>query len=63
MLNKAEVKERPEREVFYKALEVDKLQKLVGRIYFKETSAYTNDGIEECFDWLYKNTNPTQVST
>jgi hypothetical protein len=57
MLNKTDVKERPEREILYKALEVDKIQKLVSKLYVKETSAYTKDGLEESIDWLYKNTN------
>ena len=31
-----------------KALEMDKIGKLVNEAYVKETSAFTKEGIEEC---------------
>ena len=57
MFNKADLKNRPPKELLYKALEADKLQKFVGKIYTKETSAYNKEGLDECLDWMVKNAN------
>ena len=40
MLNKCDLKERPPKELYIRALEQDKLAKLVGKVYIKETSAF-----------------------
>jgi hypothetical protein len=42
-----------------KALDVDKIAKLVGKYYIKETSAYNKEGIDECFEWIIKNYTQT----
>ncbi len=55
MLNKSDNAHRVPKDILMKGLEMDKLQKFVGKLYVKETSAYTKDGLEECFDWLSKN--------
>ena len=55
MLNKSDFKDRVPRQTLYKALDIDKVQKCVGKLYVKETSGFTKDGIDECFDWLGKN--------
>jgi hypothetical protein len=55
MLNKCDLKHRPLKELLVKALEVDKISKLVGKYYIKETSAYNKEGIDECFEWIIKN--------
>lgn len=57
MLNKSDIKNRESKQTLFKALETDKLQKNVNKIYVKETSGFTKDGIDECFDWLSKNFN------
>jgi hypothetical protein len=36
-------------------LEVEKIGRLVGRWYVKETSAFNKEGIEECLEWVIKN--------
>lgn len=56
MLNKCDRKNRPPKELFVRALETDKLSKLVGRFYIKETSAFNKEGIDECLEWIIKNT-------
>ena len=55
MLNKCDFKHRPSKELLVKALDVDRLAKLVGKYYIKETSAYTKEGLDECFEWIIKN--------
>jgi hypothetical protein len=55
MLNKCDFKHRPSKEILVKALDVDKLGKLVGKYYIKETSAYNKEGLDECFEWIIKN--------
>lgn len=55
MLNKCDVLSNVPKDLFYKALEIERIQKLVGKVYLKETSAYTKDGLEESFDWMAKN--------
>ena len=35
MLNKSDNKDRTPKEILYKALDIDKLQKLVGKLYVK----------------------------
>jgi site-specific recombinase XerD len=55
MLNKCELENRIAKETLYKGLDMERIQKLVGKIYIKETSAYTKEGLEECFDWMSKN--------
>jgi len=55
ILNKSDIKDRAPKDALYKALEPEKLQKLVAKLYVKEASAYNKDGLEECFDWLIKN--------
>ena len=55
MLNKSDLPSKVPKDLFYKALDIEKMQKLVGKVYVKETSAYTKDGLEECFDWMSKN--------
>lgn len=63
MLNKSDLQNKFNKEVFYKALDIQKMQKLVGKVYIKETSAYTKDGIEECFEWMGKNVNNAPITT
>lgn len=55
MLNKCDLKHRPTKELLVKALEMDKMGKLVNKYYVKETSAYSKEGIDECFEWVIKN--------
>ena len=55
MLNKSDIKERESKQILFKALQTEKIQKNVHKLYVKETSGFTKDGIEECFDWLSKN--------
>lgn len=55
MLNKSDIANKVPKDVLFKALDVDKIQKLVGKVYVKETSAYTKDGLDECFEWMGKN--------
>ena len=55
MLNKCDFKHRPSKELLVKALDVDRLAKLVGKYYIKETSAYNKEGLDECFEWIIKN--------
>ncbi len=45
MLNKSDLQNKFTKDVFYKALEIEKMQKHVGKVYIKETSAYTKDGL------------------
>ena len=45
MLNKCDLKRKRE-EIMMKALEPDKLQKLVHKLYIKETSAFTKEGLD-----------------
>lgn len=54
MLNKSDVPNRPPKDMVFKALELDKIEKLVHKAYAKETSAFTKDGIEECLEWAVK---------
>ncbi len=35
MLNKSDIKDRPPRDAVYKALEPDKIQKLISKLYIK----------------------------
>lgn len=44
MLNKLDIKNRAPKDALYKALEPEKIQKLVSKFYVKETSAYNKDG-------------------
>jgi hypothetical protein len=46
MLNKCDFKHRPAKELLVKALDVEKLSKLVGKYYIKETSAYNKEGLD-----------------
>lgn len=46
MLNKSDLHNKVPKDILYKGLDVDKIQKLVGKVYVKETSAYTKDGLE-----------------
>lgn len=46
MLNKVDVKDRPSKELLYKALETEKIQKLISRLYVKETSAFNKEGLD-----------------
>lgn len=55
MLNKSDTQNRVLKDILYKGLDVEKIQKQVGKVYVKETSAYTKDGLDECFDWMSKN--------
>ena len=55
MLNKCDLKNRPPKELMVKGLEPQRLNKLVGKCYFKETSAFNKEGIDECLQWLIKN--------
>ena len=55
MLNKSDSKDRVPREALYKGLDLQKMQKIVEKLYVKETSGFTKDGIDECFDWMGKN--------
>ncbi len=55
MLNKSDIGNRIAKDVLYRGLEIERMAKMVGKIYVKETSAYTKDGIEECLDWVSKN--------
>lgn len=55
MLNKCDMKNRPSKEIIVKALQLDRLSKLVNKYYVKETSAYTKEGLDECFEWIIKN--------
>lgn len=55
MLNKCDLKHRPAKELLVKALEMDKMGKLVNKYYVKESSAYNKEGIDECFEWIIKN--------
>jgi hypothetical protein len=45
MLNKCELQNRVAKDVLIKALEIERMQKLVGKLYIKETSAYTKEGL------------------
>jgi len=33
------------------------MAKLVGKYYVKETSAFNKEGIDECLEWLIKNSS------
>ncbi len=46
MLNKCDFKHRPAKELLVKALDMEKLGKLVGKYYIKETSAYNKEGLD-----------------
>jgi hypothetical protein len=46
MLNKCDVKNRPSKELLVRALEADKVGKLVNRLYIKETSAFNKEGLD-----------------
>jgi hypothetical protein len=45
MLNKCEMQNRIQKDILVKALELEKMQKMVGKIYVKETSAYNKEGL------------------
>jgi hypothetical protein len=62
MLNKSDIKDHIHKDALCKALEQTKIDKLVGKVYIKETSAYNKDGLEECLDWLIKNNVATNSS-
>lgn len=63
MLNKCDFKHRPSKELLVKALDVERLSKLVNKYYIKETSAYNKEGLDECFEWIIKNyTQATDAS-
>ena len=49
MLNKCDLGGRPPKELLVRALEPERMGKLVGKLYFKETSAFNKEGIDECF--------------
>lgn len=55
MLNKCDLRHQHSKEILVKALDVEKLAKLVGKYYIKETSAYNKEGLDECFEWIIKN--------
>jgi hypothetical protein len=40
MLNKCDYKDRPSKDLLFKALESDRIIKMVAKLYVKETSAY-----------------------
>lgn len=40
--------------MLYKALETEKIAKLVGKMAVKETSAYNKEGLEEFVEWVVK---------
>lgn len=46
MLNKCDLPAKVPKDLFFKALEMEKIQKLVGRVYMKESSAYTKEGLD-----------------
>ena len=46
MLNKSDLKDRVPKETLYKGLDIERLQKCVGKLYVKETSGFTKDGID-----------------
>jgi hypothetical protein len=55
MLNKCDLGGRPPKDLLVRALEPERMGKLVSKLYFKETSAFNKEGIDECFEWLIKN--------
>lgn len=62
MLNKCDLRNRASKELLVKALEPDRIAKLVGKYYVKETSAFNKEGIDECLEWLIKNSSLAEDS-
>jgi len=57
-LNKCDLDDTIDRDELKNLLGLDKLKKFKNRkIVTKETSGYTGEGINECFDWIVSNLN------